>query len=166
MKNRSTGRLGGFTLIELLVVVLIIGILSAVALPQYTTAVEKSRISEVVSIAKTVEQAADVHVLESGYDGISFWDENAALDVNVRSSMQCSSSRCNSKYFNYQGYCDEYGCRWIAARLSHSYMLWGEKLPTEATWRHFCEADEDDKTAQAVCANLYASGWEKGENFY
>ncbi len=49
----------GFTLIELLVVVLIIGILSAIALPQYQTAVERSRATEALTQMNAVRTAME-----------------------------------------------------------------------------------------------------------
>lgn len=56
-----------FTLVELLVVVLIVGILSAIALPQYQRAVENTRASEAFAILNSIAEAEEMYVLQNGF---------------------------------------------------------------------------------------------------
>lgn len=56
----------GFTLIEVLVVVLIIGILSAIALPQYTKAVAKSRATQGLVMLKSIASAYHTYYMANG----------------------------------------------------------------------------------------------------
>jgi len=53
----------GFTLIELLVVVLIIGILAAVALPQYRKAVARARGAEAIAMIRSVIPAIEEYMM-------------------------------------------------------------------------------------------------------
>ena len=56
----------GFTLIELLVVVLIIGILAAVAVPQYQKAVAKSQVARLLPWFKKLKEGREVYLMNGG----------------------------------------------------------------------------------------------------
>ena len=102
MKKTQQRVCKGFTLIELLVVVLIIGILSAVALPQYEKAVVKARLSEMDVILNTYQKALSLYLLSNGglpSEVTNFTGSNATgeLDVEIPALNQNTLYDCNEK---------------------------------------------------------------------
>ena len=73
----------GFTLIELLVVVLIIGILASIALPQYTKAVERSRMAEAVQILGDLATAQSIFYMQHNAFADGLDDLNARGDIQL-----------------------------------------------------------------------------------
>ncbi len=151
----------GFTLIELLVVVLIIGILAAIALPQYQKAVEKSRLTEALHTTKAMQQCLQLYVLERGIPSQGWVD---LLDMNCPIDMPAElineEGYYESKNFTYDAFC--YGgndsCLVEVHRKSDVYVL-AINAGSGRDWGYICYTQFTD-IGRYICSSLRNQGWE------
>ena len=89
----------GFTLIELLVVVLIIGILAAIALPQYEAAIEKTRLTEALVNMKAMMDA--VQRYQQAEPGATLTSYSNIRDLELRNGSWTGALTFQTDLFTY-----------------------------------------------------------------
>ena len=156
MLKTNTYPRGGFTLIELLVVVLIIGILAAIALPQYKYAVAKAKFQQLLIVSKAIKDAQTRYMIVHGERSLDL----SALDVEIEGGTYkpgaYSNANMKDTIITDWGDCSIaydterviLGCSLIKPRISY-YLFLG------STGKRCCASVESGEIGKKLCQSEF-----------
>ncbi len=134
-----------FTLIELLVVVLIIGILSAIALPQYRVAVAKARFVQLMVAGKALKDAQLRYKLANDKFAVDFNDLDVGLAGTPYSATHWSNKGYSCSMVIYDG---DFSYLWCG-NSDHLAWFWSPGINNAD-----CYAYDGDSVAEKVCLSF------------
>ncbi len=165
-----------FTLIELLVVVLIIGILSAVALPQYQAAVVKAKAATMLAFAKNLLEAEEVYYLANGFYTGSVSDLDIGMPAecshinfpqydssNTGELLKCKNDFLvdNAAHVNRVGvhYCPGKNTTWDECSHARHFMIGfvgprGTEENGKRKNKRFCQPLNNSSLGKRICSNF------------
>ena len=152
-----------FTLIELLVVVLIIGILAAIALPQYQVAVAKARLGAVMSQVGSLKQAAEAYYLVNE----SYKNDMSVLDIQFAGCDPSQTFWCKTSNTIFdiltttaRGW-DVVAILYDSNGVVNCYGMYLDHSAKPGV--RFCGARADNSIANQVCKSLGATSYTSGQ---